>query len=162
MEEKLFKNYIKKSFEERKNYLTSLNKEAKMLLLEQLAENMGVDKEVSLEDFLELEMAHRVMMTPSILSQEPVFQLEVFADGVQLEKKTSGGGRFGRDRKFHTFEKGVHTLGFKAALVLIETYGEHVEFLSTRNKVREKHAARELRIQSQNQKPQNNNSKNQR
>lgn len=158
-----FDLYLNKNFDERKNYLLTLSKEAKLSLLEDLAENMGYNKPVSLEDFLELDMTHRFLMTPFLLRDEPIFTLEVFKGGVQLEKSRTGGGRFGKDRKFEDFEIGKHTLSFKRALVLLESYGEHVEFLSQRGKVREIHEAREKRTRAQEQtEKQQNNSKNQR
>lgn len=153
-------SYLSKNFDERRHYLLTLSQEARLLFLGELAENMGHDKAVSLEDFLELDMSHRFLMTPFILNEEPTFIIEVFRNGVQLEKARTGGGRFGKERKFEDFGIGKHKLSFKKALVLIESYGEHVDFLSQRGKVREIHEAREKRNRIQEQ-PEKHNSKNQ-
>lgn len=141
----LVKDFLSKTYEERQAFLRLRTKEQRALFLEELASSMGSGEPFSLEDFLSLDLTDRVLMTPHILNYEPTFTLEVMKDGVQLEVATSGGGRFGKDRKFRNFSKGVHTLSFRAALILLESYGEQVEFLSQRGKVKELHLARQAR-----------------
>lgn len=134
---KVIQEFLEKDPAERAHYLRVRTKEERAILFDLLAAEMGYNKSFSLSEFCSLDMAYRVQMTPKILQYEPQFCLQVLKP-IQLEIATSGGGRHGRDRKYQTIEPGIHHFSFRKALVLFESYGPDVEFMThQRDLVRE-------------------------